>query len=89
MDGTVLRTFVEVVDCGSLIAAARRLNVTQSTVTARINSLEREIGQKLIHRNKSGTELTSAGFKFQRYAEVMLQLWRQARFETWQGESGA
>lgn len=82
MDGTVLRTFIEVVESGSLIAAARRLNVTQSTVTARINSLEQEIGQKLIHRNKSGTELTSAGFKLKRYAEVMLQLWRQARFET-------
>jgi len=82
MDGTVLRTYLEVIESGSLIGAARRLNVTQSTVTARINSLEQEIGQKLIHRNKSGTELTSAGFKLKRYAEVMLQLWRQARFET-------
>ena len=82
MDGTVLRTFLEIIETGSLIGAARRLNVTQSTITARINSLEREIGQKLIHRNKSGTELTSAGFKLKRYAEVMLQLWRQARFET-------
>lgn len=82
MDGTVLRTFVEVVESGSLVGAARRLNVTQSTVTARINTLEQEIGQKLLHRNKSGTELTSAGFKLKRYAEVMLQLWRQARFET-------
>lgn len=82
MDSTVLRTFIEVIETGSLVGAARRLNVTQSTVTARINSLEQEIGQKLLHRNKSGTELTSAGFKLKRYAEVMLQLWRQARFET-------
>ncbi len=76
-----LRTFIEVVETGSLVAASRRLNVTQSTITARINGLEEEIGQKLLHRNKSGTELTSPGFKFKRYAEVIVQLWRQARYE--------
>jgi DNA-binding transcriptional LysR family regulator len=76
-----LRTFLAVVEAGSLIAASRRLNVTQSTVTARINALEEEIGQKLLHRNKSGAELTSPGFKFKRYAELMVQLWRQARYE--------
>lgn len=76
-----LKTFLAVVEAGSLIAASRRLNVTQSTVTARINALEDEIGQKLLHRNKSGAELTSPGFKFKRYAELMVQLWRQARYE--------
>ena len=76
-----LRTFLEVVETGSLVTAARRLNVTPSTVTARINGLEEEIGQKLLHRNKSGAELTSPGFKFKRYAEVMVQLWGQALSE--------
>lgn len=76
-----LRTFLEVIETGSLVTAARRLNVTPSTVTARINGLEEEIGQKLLHRSKSGTELTSPGFKFRRYAEVMVQLWGQARYE--------
>ena len=76
-----LRTFLEVVDTGSLVTAAKRLNVTPSTVTARINGLEDEIGQKLLHRNKSGAELTSPGFKFKRYAELMVQLWSQARSE--------
>lgn len=76
-----LRTFLEVVETRSLVAASRRLHVTQSTVTARLNGLEAEIGQKLLHRGKAGAELTSAGFKFERYAQVMLQLWRQARHE--------
>ena len=76
-----VRTFLEVIENGSLVAASQRLNVTQSTVTARISALEEEVGQKLIHRYKSGAELTSAGFKFRRYAEVMTQLWRQARYE--------
>jgi DNA-binding transcriptional LysR family regulator len=76
-----LRTFLAIVETGSLVAASRRLHVTQSTVTARMNALEDEIGQKLLHRVKSGAELTAPGFKFQRYAEVMTQLWRQARHE--------
>lgn len=76
-----LRTFLEVIDSGTLVAAAPRLHVTPSTVTARINALEAELGCQVLHRNKSGTELTSAGFKLQRYAELITQLWRQARYE--------
>ena len=36
-----LRTFLEVVESGSLVAAARRLNVTPSTVAARRSGLRR------------------------------------------------
>ncbi len=81
MNLEALRTFLQVVETRSLVAASRRLHVTQSTVTARLNALEKEIGQKLLHRGKSGAELTSAGFKFERYAQLMTQLWRQARYE--------
>lgn len=76
-----LATFLEVIDAGSLAAAAPRLNVTPSTITTRINALEEQLGCRLLHRNKSGTELTSAGFRLQRYAELMTQLWRQARYD--------
>ena len=81
MNIDALRTFIEVIETGSLVGAARRLNVTQSTVTARMDRLEEEVGQKLLHRYKSGAELTSAGFTFQRYAELMLQGWRRAKSE--------
>jgi DNA-binding transcriptional LysR family regulator len=76
-----LNTFLEVIRTQSLVAAARHLHVTPSTVTARISALEEKLGQKLLHRRKSGAALTSAGFKFQRYAELMTQVWRQARYE--------
>ena len=76
-----LRTFLAIIETGSFVGAAGQLNVTPSTVTARINGLEAKIGQKLLHRHKSGAELTSPGFKLQRYAEVMVQLWGQARAE--------
>jgi len=81
MDFEELNTFLEVIRTQSLVAAARHLHVTPSTVTARINALEEKLGQKILHRRKSGASLTSAGFKFQRYAELMSQVWRQARYE--------
>jgi DNA-binding transcriptional LysR family regulator len=76
-----LKTFLEVIRTQSLVTAAHHLHVTPSTVTARINTLEQKLGQKLLHRRRSGAALTSAGFKFQRYAELMTQVWRQARYE--------
>ena len=51
-----IRTFLAIIETGSLVAASRRLHVTQSTVTARMNALEAELGQKLLHRVKSGAE---------------------------------
>lgn len=77
-----VQTFVVAVETGNLNKTALKLNVTQSTVTARIDALENLIGQKLLRRNKSGTELTPAGAKFLRHAEVMVQVWKQARYET-------
>jgi DNA-binding transcriptional LysR family regulator len=81
MNLSEIQTFLAVVETRSLVRAARRLNVTQSTVTARIDNLEDRLGQRLLNRSKAGTELTSAGFKFQRYAELMTQLWGQAQYE--------
>lgn len=82
MNLTAVDTFLAIVEAGSLVRASERLNVTQSTVTARLKALEAELGQTLLYRQKSGVSLTSAGFKFKRYAEAMAGLWRQARQET-------
>ena len=61
MNITALQTFLAIVDTGSLVRASQVLHVTQSTVTARLKSLEDEIGQQLLDRQKSGTTLTPAG----------------------------
>lgn len=82
MNLAALQTFLAIVETGSLVRASARLNVTQSTVTARLKGLEEDLGQTLLYRQKSGVSLTSAGFKFKRYAEAMTGLWRQARQET-------
>lgn len=81
MNVTFAQTFLEVVKVGNLNRAAARLNVTESTVTTRINALENLLGQKLLIRSRAGAELTSAGFKFMRYAEIMTHAWGQARQE--------
>ena len=77
-----LRTFLAIVETGSLVRASRVLNVTQSTVTARLKSLEAELGQTLIRRQKSGATLTPAGERLRRYAATISDLWQQARQET-------
>ena len=82
MNITSLQTFLAIVDTGSLVRASQKMNVTQSTVTARLKTLEDELGQVLLNRQKSGTTLTPAGTKLLRYARVMTGLWRQARYET-------
>ena len=77
-----LRTFLAIKETGSLVRASERLNVTQSTVTARLKSLEQELGQQLVNRQKSGASLTAAGVRLLRYAETISNLWNQARQET-------
>ena len=79
MNLTALQTFLAIAETGSLVRASERLNVTQSTVTARLQGLERELGERLFERGKAGAELTQAGIRFGRYAETMAHLWRQAR----------
>ncbi|MGI9374149.1 MAG: LysR family transcriptional regulator [Hyphomicrobiales bacterium] len=82
MNLTALRTFLAIIEAGSLVRASTQLNVTQSTVTARLKSLEDEVGQTLINRQKSGISLTAAGVRLRRYAETISELWLQARQET-------
>lgn len=79
MNIAAFQTFLAVVQTGNLSKAAAVLNVTQSTVTTRLDVLEEALGQKLLVRSRRGAELTKAGFAFQRHAELMVQSWQQAR----------
>ena len=79
MDTELARTFLTVIDAGNFIGAADRLHVTQSTVSARIHSLEEQLGCKLFVRNKAGTALTPAGHQFQKHAVVLVRTVEHAR----------
>lgn len=81
MDIDLARTFLEVSSKGSFVAAARHLHVTQTTVTARIQTLESELGCRLFVRNRSGARLTRDGERFSSYAGQLVQTWAAARRE--------
>ena len=57
------------------------LNVGQTTVSARIRTLEQQLGRPLFVRNKGGASLTPAGEQFLRYAPTFVQLWQRARHQ--------
>lgn len=76
-----IRTFLEIAASGNFNQAADNLDVTQSTVSARIKTLEEHFGRPLFLRSHAGVELTSAGHRFRRYALGMQHLWQQSRQE--------
>ena len=81
MDVNLARTFLMVAETGSFIDAARKMNITQSTVSARIKGLEEMLGRPLFARSKFGAELTSAGEQFQKHALALVRVWQRAQIE--------
>ncbi len=71
-------TFLEVADTGNFNRAAENLNVTQSTVSARIKSLEEGFGHPLVTRSHAGCVLTAAGHQFRHYANGIQRLWQKS-----------
>ena len=81
MDIDQIKTFLAVAAHGSFLEAARRVHVTQSTVSARIQGLEQGLGAQLFVRNRSGASLTPAGQRFLRHAKTLLLTFEQARHD--------
>ncbi|RYF41719.1 MAG: LysR family transcriptional regulator [Comamonadaceae bacterium] len=81
MDITLARTFLEIVSSRSFAQAAERLHVTQTAVSARVKTLEDLLGRQLFVRNKAGAALTTAGERFVRHAQTLVQVWEQARHQ--------
>lgn len=73
MDTQFLRTFVTVVDNGSMAAAARLLNITPAAVAQQIHTLERQIGAPLIARAGRTVSVTEAGTRILERARAMLR----------------
>lgn len=73
-----MRSFVAVADTGSVRAAARRLVLTESAVSAAIAALAREVGVPLVERDGRGLRLTPAGHTYAGYARTILGLHDEA-----------
>lgn len=81
IDIEVARTFLAVIETGTFFEASKKVNVTQSTVSMRIKTLEERLGQIVFERSKSGATLTSAGHHFERYARAMVRAWEQGKHQ--------
>ena len=81
MDIEQARTFLAIAAHGSFLEASGRLHVTQSTVSARVQRLEEELGVRLFARSRAGTTLTPAGRRFLPHAKRMVLTAQQARDE--------
>ncbi|MBO0778456.1 MAG: LysR family transcriptional regulator [Ktedonobacteraceae bacterium] len=68
MDIDQLRTFERVVREGSFSRAARSLDISQPTISARIQALEQEVGGALLQRGGRTIALTERGESFLPYA---------------------
>jgi LysR family transcriptional regulator, cell division regulator len=79
MDVTDLKIFEAVARHGSMNRAALELHTVQSNVTARIRSLEREVGVALFQRHVRGVSLTPAGQRLLPYAARIAKLVADAR----------
>ena len=74
MEFKQLEAFVAVVDYGSFSEAARRLYLTQPTISAHIRSLEEELHMKLIVRTTKKTNITDKGYQLYDSAVRMLEI---------------
>jgi DNA-binding transcriptional LysR family regulator len=68
-----IAVFVKVVETGSFSAAARRLGMPKTTVSAKVAGLEKRLGVRLIERTTRKLRMTEAGEKYFRHCEIAIR----------------
>jgi DNA-binding transcriptional LysR family regulator len=68
-----MKNFVAVVDCGSITAAADKLELTVAAVSKRLKLLESELGVRLLTRNTRQLALTEAGQYYYQHCREILE----------------
>lgn len=76
-----LLAFMAIVERKTVQEAARKIGLTQTGVTQRIRSLERELGQTLFIRSRKGMALTHEGESLLRYCQSAVELEGRLGFE--------
>ena len=79
LDIALLRTFVALVDTGSLTLAGRAVGRTQPAITHQIYRLEESVGRKLFDDNRKKLSLTHDGEILLEFARAILKLNDEAR----------
>jgi DNA-binding transcriptional LysR family regulator len=68
---SLYRSFLSVLQEGSLSAAARALGLTQPTIARHIEALEQDIGLELFVRSQQGLSPTEGALELKPYAELL------------------
>jgi DNA-binding transcriptional LysR family regulator len=79
LDPALLATFVTVARVASFSAAARRLGVSQSTVSEQIRRLEQQVSRRLFVRDTHRVALTADGVAMESFARAILDTNEDAR----------
>ncbi|HDR2680125.1 TPA: LysR family transcriptional regulator [Enterobacter mori] len=82
----LMRTFVRIVETGSLSAAASQLSTTQATVSRRLQSLETLLGARLLLRTTHAIRLTDDGERCYQHARRVIDSWLALEDEVGQAE---
>ncbi len=79
MDLQLLRSFLEVAECGAITRAARRLYLTQPALSRRLQQLEKVLGAPLLERSPRGVSLTEQGRFVLREGRGLVERWERMR----------
>lgn len=74
MEIRVLRYFLEIAREGSITHAAKRLHISQPTLSKQLKDLEAELGKKLFVRSSFNVRLTDEGMLLRKRAEDILDM---------------
>nr|WKF60241.1 HTH-type transcriptional regulator PgrR [Paraburkholderia busanensis] len=80
MDLNACLAFVTVLECGSFSAAARRLRIPRSTVSARVAALEKRLGTRLLRRTTRQIAPTDDGSIYFDQVAPAIRTLREAEF---------
>lgn len=79
MDIKRLKSFIVIVDSGSITRAADILHLAQPALSQQLAALEDHFGQKLLIRSQQGVSMTDAGHAVYRHAQIILRQMEQAQ----------
>ena len=79
MNTELLETFLDVLESRNFNRTGDRLGIAQSSVSARMTTLEQFVGTRLFERGRQGALPTPAGVRFEEHARLILASWYHAR----------
>ncbi len=72
-DIRLLRVFAQIVEAGGFSAAQIALNVSQSTISAKMAELEARLGTRLCRRGRAGFALTDSGRRVYEASQILFR----------------